>query len=74
MKVRLTRDYTPPPEWGQFAYRSGLVLTGHAAMLALQDGAGVLMEPELERKVEMPPEVKAESKPRRGRPPKQEAA
>ena len=72
MKVRLTRDYTPPPEWEQHPYRAGLVLTGQAAMLALQDGAGVLMEPELERKVEMPPEVKADA-PRRGRP-KKEAA
>ena len=74
MKVRLTRDYTPPPEWGQFALRSGLVVTGQVAMWALQDGAGALMEPELERKIEMPPEVKAsDDRPRRGRP-KKEAA
>lgn len=72
MKVRLTRNYTAPPEWGQYAYAAGLIVTGQLAMWALQDGAGVLVEPELERKVETPPEAKAEP-PRRGRP-KKEAA
>lgn len=75
MKVRLTRNYTPPPEWGQYAYASGIIVTGQLATWALQDGAGVLVEPELERKVEMAPEVKDEAqKPRRGRPRKMEAA
>jgi hypothetical protein len=75
MRVRLTRNYTAPPEWGQYAYAMGLIVTGQLAMWALQDGAGVMIEPELERKVEAPPEIKAEvDKPRRGRPPKKEAA
>lgn len=75
MKVRLTRNYTPPPEWGQFAYAAGLVVTGELARWALQDGAGVPVEPDLERKIVVAPEVKATTdKPRRGRPRKMEAA
>jgi len=72
MKVRLTREFTAPPEWGQYPYRAGLIVTGQVAMWALQEGAGVLMEPELDHKVEFAPEVKAQA-PHRGRP-KKEAA
>jgi hypothetical protein len=70
MKVKLTRDYAPPPEWGQHPYRAGLVVTGDLAALALADGAGfVVGPPDLETKVTLPAETK-----RRGRPPKAEAA
>lgn len=75
MKVRLTRNYTPPPEWGQFPYGAGLIVTGQLAQWALKDGAGVPVEPDLDRKVEAPPEIKAtDDRPRRGRPRKMEAA
>jgi hypothetical protein len=69
MKVRLTRDYTPPPEWGQHAYRAGLIVTGDLAALALKDGAGVFVSPDYDAKIIPPLEAK-----RRGRPPKVEAA
>lgn len=69
MKVRLTRNYTPPPEWGQFPYGAGLIVTGQLAEWALKDGAGVIVGPELENKVVAPDEMK-----RRGRPRKTEAA
>lgn len=69
MKVRLTRNYTPPPEWGQFAYGAGMILTGQLAQWALQAGAGIVVGPEVETKVIAPKEMK-----RRGRPRKTEAA
>jgi len=72
MQVRLTRDYTPPPEWHQFPFRAGLVVTGPLAVMALQDGAGVAVGPDLETKIVAPPEVKA-MRPR-GRPRKVETA
>lgn len=81
MQVRLTRDYTPPPEWGQFPYRAGLIVTGPVAAMALHDGAGTLIAPVLDTKIVAPPEIKAEARdeaapqPRRpGRPRKVEAA
>ncbi len=69
MKVRLTRDFTAPPEWGQHPYRAGLIVVGELAAWALADGAGVIVGPEIETKVTLPTESK-----RRGRPPKTEAA
>lgn len=65
MKVRLTKDYTAPPEFSQLPYPAGLVVDGDLAKMALRDGAGVLVGPVLETKIESPPEMK-----RRGRPPK----
>jgi hypothetical protein len=69
MRARLTRDYTPPPEWGLHAFPAGLEVTGDLAAMALKDGAAVPIGPELETKVTPPAELK-----RRGRPPKAEAA
>jgi hypothetical protein len=65
MKARLTRDYQPPPEWGQLPYRAGLVVDGELARRALADGAATQAEPILEHKITLPPQTK-----RRGRPPK----
>lgn len=69
MKVRLTRDYTPPPEWGLYAFPAGMTVTGDLAAMALKDGAGVFVSPAIEAKVIAPLETK-----RRGRPAKAEAA
>jgi hypothetical protein len=69
MKVKLTRDYMPPPEWEQHPFRAGLVVTGDLAKMALAEGAGFVVGVELETKVTPPAEIK-----RRGRPPKVEAA
>jgi hypothetical protein len=65
MKARLTRDYTPPPEFTQLPYPAGLVVDGDLAKMAIRDGAAVALGPVLETKVEAPLEAK-----RRGRPPK----
>ena len=62
MKVRLTRDYEAPPEWGQHPYRAGLVVTGDLAVMALNDGAGIRVDLELETKIEAPPEAKRKPK------------
>lgn len=62
MKVRLTRDYEAPPEWGQHPYRAGLVVTGDLAVMALNDGAGVRVDLELETKIDPPDESKAQPK------------
>jgi hypothetical protein len=68
MKVRLTRQYTPPPEWGQLPYPEGLVVHGELAAHALRDGAAIPFGPDVETKVTPPTEFK-----RRGRPPKVKA-
>jgi hypothetical protein len=70
MKVRLTRTFVPPPEWGQFPYREGLIVTGQVAAWALKEGAGFVVGPELTTKIVLPDEVKA----KRGRPRKSEVA
>jgi hypothetical protein len=62
MKARLTRDYQPPPEWGQLPYRAGLVVDGELARRALADGAATQAELDLTRKITLPPQTK-----RRGR-------
>lgn len=67
--ARLTRQYCPPPEWGQRPYPVGLVVHGELARWALEEGAAVKVTHDLETKVTAPPEVK-----RRGRPRKTEAA
>jgi hypothetical protein len=65
MKVRLTRNYTPPPEWGLMPYPSGLVVHGQLAQWAIRDGAGVVVGPDLEMKITPPPEQKRRGRPRK---------
>ena len=64
MKVKLTRTFVPPPEWNQFPYREGLVVTGDVAALALKEGAGFVVGPEIDTKIVMPTEAKRRGRPR----------
>jgi len=65
MKVRLARDYAPPPEWGQHPYPAGMTVTGDLAAMALKDGAGVPVGPEIEAKIIPPLEQKRPGRPRK---------
>lgn len=68
MKALLTRSYACAPE-GHTVLRwaAGTVLEGRAAEMALSEGAAVEVSamPDLETKIEQPPETKKRGRPRK---------